>query len=216
MREDNSYKTCLLSILKGATSVALLTALVSCGWFHPHSQGYRYQDQGNSRWGSERMESRSEQKSRDSGWTHGDMWGPGMMGPGHHQRMARHRSFMQSGIPSEYRGQINPLKRSAEVINEGAELYQQHCAGCHGPKGMGDGEAGKALNPSPALLAYMIQMPMSADEYLMWTVSEGGAQFGTAMPAYKEALPKESIWKIIAYMRAGFPVVIQHNNEMEP
>jgi mono/diheme cytochrome c family protein len=72
---------------------------------------------------------------------------------------------------------------------------------------MGDGEAAKALNPSPALLAYMIQMPMAVDEYLMWTIADGGKAFGTAMPAFKNTLSAEEIWKIIAYMRSGFPAV---------
>jgi hypothetical protein len=70
---------------------------------------------------------------------------------------------------------------------------------------MGDGQAAKSLRPPPALLAYMIQMPMSVDEYMMWTISEGGNQFGTAMPAYKEVLSKNDIWKIVTFMWAGFP-----------
>jgi len=74
---------------------------------------------------------------------------------------------------------------------------------------MGDGEAAKALNPSPALLAYMIQMPMSVDEYMMWTISEGGKAFGTAMPAFENTLSAEEIWQIVAYMRAGFPAMAQ-------
>ena len=72
-----------------------------------------------------------------------------------------------------------------------------------------DGEAAKDLHPSPALLAYMIQMPMSVDEYLMWTVSEGGKAFETAMPGFKSTLSAEEIWKIVAYMRAGFPAIAQ-------
>ena len=63
---------------------------------------------------------------------------------------------------------------------------------------------GKALSPSPALLAYMIRRPIAVDEYLLWTISEGGKQFATDMPAFKDKLAREEIWKIIAYMRAGF------------
>ena len=74
---------------------------------------------------------------------------------------------------------------------------------------MGDGDIANALNPSPALLAYLIQMPMSVDEYLMWSISEGGTDLGTAMPAFKEKLSREEIWKIIAFMRAGFPETIE-------
>ena len=48
-------------------------------------------------------------------------------------------------------------------------------------------------------------MPMAGDEYLLWTVSEGGQRFGTDMPAFKDTLTEDQIWSIIAYMRAGFP-----------
>ena len=51
----------------------------------------------------------------------------------------------------------------------------------------------------------MTQMPMSVDEYMFWSISDGGAAFGTAMPALKDALTKDEIWKIVTYMRAGFP-----------
>jgi mono/diheme cytochrome c family protein len=71
---------------------------------------------------------------------------------------------------------------------------------------MGDGEVAKSLSPSPALLAHMIQMPMSVDEYMLWSISDGGSAFGTAMPAFKDVLTNDEIWKIVTYMRAGFPV----------
>jgi mono/diheme cytochrome c family protein len=138
-------------------------------------------------------------------WTDQGRWGPGMMEPGHRQRMTRHSTFMNEGVPSKYRGQLNPLAPAHSVVQAGGMLYQQQCAVCHGLEGMGDGEAANSVNPSPALLAYMIQRPQSVDEYLMWTISEGGKAFGTAMPVFKDALSEEEIWKIITFMRAGFP-----------
>jgi len=141
----------------------------------------------------------------DPGWTNRDNWGPGMMGSGHQQRMRRHRTFMHTGVPPEYRGKTNPHAATPEHIEQGAALYGQQCASCHGPQGMGDGKAASGLNPSPALLAYLIQMPMSVDAYLLWTISEGGQPFGTAMPAFKDVLSADDMWKIIVFMRAGFP-----------
>jgi len=138
-------------------------------------------------------------------WMQRDMWGPGQMGPGMRQRMVRHWTFMHQGIPAEYRAARNPLSPDAKTISEGHTLYQENCVSCHGATGMGDGEIANSLNPSPALLAYMIQMPMAVDEYMFWSVSEGGDAFGTGMPAYKEVLTEDEIWKIITYMRAGFP-----------
>lgn len=195
-------------------STALIKLIVfsllvsSCSYFHPgHShadptQNYQ-REAGASNYGM--MPSNGNQDRWNPGWTRRELWGPGMMGPMHSQRMARHWTFMHAGIPNEYRGQVNPLDSSKAVLKEGAKLYSLSCARCHGANGMGNGEAGKDLNPSPALLAYMIQMPMAVDEYMMWTISEGGVLFATDMPAFKEDLTETEIWKIISFLRAGFP-----------
>lgn len=138
-------------------------------------------------------------------WMQRHMWGPGPLAPGMRHRMTRHWTFMHQGVPEAYRGARNSLVPGAKVIGEGRVLYQANCASCHGMTGMGDGEAARSLNPSPALLAYMIQMPMSVDEYMYWSISDGGAAFGTAMPAFKDTLSEDEIWKIVTYIRAGFP-----------
>ena len=138
-------------------------------------------------------------------WMQRDMWGPGMMGPGMKQRMARHWTFMHQGIPIVYRAARNPLSADAKTISEGRALYRANCASCHGATGIGDGEMANSLNPSPALLAYMIQMPMSVDAYMLWSISDGGAVFGTAMPAFEDTLTQDEIWEIVIYIRAGFP-----------
>ncbi len=122
-------------------------------------------------------------------------------------RAERHREFMQGGVPLEYRSRISPYPAATMFIIDGGRLYKSHCATCHGSKGLGDGEAGRDLTPPPALLAHMIKWPRSVDEYLLWTISEGGAQFGSKMPAFKETLTEQQIWQIVAYMRGGFPAV---------
>lgn len=132
-------------------------------------------------------------------------WGQGKMGQGHHQRMQRHWTFMHQGIPAEYSDASNPVMATSANLKTGSVLYQKNCAQCHGQDGMGDGEVGKTLNPSPALLAYMVQRPMAVDGYLLWSVSEGGTQFDTAMPAFRSSLEREEIWQIIIYMRSGLP-----------
>jgi mono/diheme cytochrome c family protein len=138
-------------------------------------------------------------------WTDGEMWGPDMVMPGYEKRRQRHLQFMHSNIADEYRDSKNPLRATDDIIGSGAKLYHLHCAECHGKNGMGGGNSALGLSPSPALLAYMMNMPLSVDEYMLWTISEGGEQFDTEMPAYKKMLPIEDIWKIITFMRAGFP-----------
>lgn len=138
-------------------------------------------------------------------WMQRDTWGPGRMETGMRQRMARHWTFMHRGIPGAYIGATNPLAPDSDTIGAGRALYREKCASCHGATGMGDGEVANSLSPSPALLAYLIQMPNSVDEYMIWSISDGGAAFGTKMPAYKNVLTKDQIWQIVTYMRAGFP-----------
>ena len=136
---------------------------------------------------------------------HHDRWHPNNMGQHQRQRMHRHWTYMNQGVPSEYRGLQSPLSPNSTDIAAGGTLYADNCARCHGNSGNGDGEAGRDLSPSPALLAHMVRMPMAVDEYLFWAISEGGTEFGTDMPAFKNTLSKEDIWGVIAYMRAGFP-----------
>ncbi len=138
-------------------------------------------------------------------WMTRELWGPGRMPKGMMTRLLRHTTYVNLGVPREYEGAHSTVGQTPDAIAAGTKLYAQNCSACHGENGMGNGDMGKALSPSPALLAYMISRPIAVDEYLLWAVSEGGKQFDTEMPAFKEKLSRDDIWKIIAYMRAGFP-----------
>jgi mono/diheme cytochrome c family protein len=136
-----------------------------------------------------------------------DMMGPGMMGRGMEGMagsMPRHQATM-SGVPAPYDGLTNPLPRTRETLDRGAIVYAENCASCHGPTGRGDGEAGRDLSPPPGNLAWLSQMPMVRwDPFMFWAVNEGGASFGTAMPAFKDTLSSEDIWAVIAYVQAVY------------
>jgi len=127
--------------------------------------------------------------------------------PEQQQRMLRFSTFVNRGIPEDYLKAENGVGYTVRAIAEGGPLYIAHCQKCHGDTGLGNGDLAYALTPSPALLAYMVQQPIAVDQYLLWSISEGGKQFGTAMPAFKNQLSEEQIWQIVAYLRAGFPDV---------
>ncbi len=117
-----------------------------------------------------------------------------------------HQLAMMSGIPEAYRSLSNPLPRTAETAQRGAAVYQQNCASCHGATGMGDGPAARELSPHPANLARLSRMPMVEwDPFMYWTVAEGGAPLGTAMPPFKDVLSMDDIWSAIAYIQAQLP-----------
>jgi cytochrome c553 len=122
-------------------------------------------------------------------------------------RRERHEIYIDEGVPKAYRQASNPQPRIPSVLEAGHELYAEHCASCHDAGGQGRGEAGLSLYPPPALLIHLTRMPSRVDEYLIWSIAEGGESFGSAMPAFKDKLDESEIWQIITFMRAGFPAV---------
>lgn len=120
-------------------------------------------------------------------------------------RAKRHREFLQAGVPLEYRSVSDPYPATSGAIRDGGLIYAVRCASCHGIDGRGDGDAGMDLLPSPALLARLMEQQGAVDEYMLWTISEGGPPFGTAMPAFKGDLSEREIWQVVTFMRAGFP-----------
>lgn len=115
--------------------------------------------------------------------------------------MRRHRYVMRNGIPEAYRSRDNPLEPTQRNLEVGGRVYETNCASCHGTAGQGDGPAGKNLDPRPTDIARFSRMPMASDGYLYWTVTEGGAPVGSAMPAFGNVLSEEEIWQLLMYLR---------------
>src|SRR5262249_6353572 len=138
-------------------------------------------------------------------WMVRELWGPGTMPKGMMVRVLRHTTFMQFGVPKAYQGAKSNVTPGSESITVGGILYGSDSACWRGSDGMGSGEPGGAVSPSPALLAYMVQRRIAVDEYLLWAISDGGKQFETEMPSFKNRLSREEIWRVIACMRSGFP-----------
>jgi len=134
-------------------------------------------------------------------------WSLRNLDPEQQQRMLRLSTFVNGDIPHQFSTAENTVGYTVRAIAEGGPLYHAHCQKCHGVMGLGNGDLAYALTPSPALLAYMVQQPVAVDQYLLWSIAEGGKQFGTAMPGFKNQLSQEQIFQIVAYLRAGFPDV---------
>ncbi len=116
----------------------------------------------------------------------------------------RFKFYLLQGIPDAYRGKTNPLQTNVPNVIKGADLYNARCASCHGLMGFGYGAAAGALRPRPADLAWSLSDPRVKDDFLFWTIAEGGAQFGSNMPASKGSLTELQAWEMITYMRAAF------------
>jgi hypothetical protein len=117
---------------------------------------------------------------------------------------ARHEYYRRSGVPLPYRGKSNPFQPSIPLVLAGADLYDLRCAICHGPMGLGNGTAWSRLRQRPADLAVSVSSRDIRDDFLFWTISEGGGRFGSDMPPFKHDLKDAEIWAIIGYIRAAF------------
>jgi putative copper resistance protein D len=87
----------------------------------------------------------------------------------------------------------------AGSITAGAALYQENCAGCHGPRGAGDGPDGRRLPRSPADLRAPHTAQHTAGD-LFWWISHGIS--GSGMPAFGARLGEEQRWELINFLRA--------------
>ena len=141
-------------------------------------------------------------------WSHWGRMGPWHMGSGPMGATTRNHVAMMSGIPEPYRSMTNSMPRTQATMQHGAAVYEQNCAACHGVTGRGDGANARDLSPRPADLAWLSRMRMAQwDPFMYWTVAEGGAPLGTAMPAFKDVLSKDDIWSVVAYIQAQLPQV---------
>ena len=120
--------------------------------------------------------------------------------------IARKQHVIMNGLPRAYSVARDPLPDTAAKLRRGRTLFDSHCTACHGWTGQGSGPEAFALVPAPADLEWLARTPKARSEpYMYWTIAEGGRQFESDMPAFKDRLSKKDMWAVIAYVRAGLP-----------
>lgn len=90
------------------------------------------------------------------------------------------------------------LPSRAVDVAAGEQLYRTHCASCHGASGMGDGPAGRGLNPAPPALGSAETM-RDVSPALMFRILTVGIG-GTPMPAFGTVLSADERWDILGYI----------------
>jgi copper transport protein len=105
----------------------------------------------------------------------------------------------QFSAPPETQASTNPIAATADSIEIGSLIYQQHCAVCHGPTGAGDGPQAAALNPKPANLRVHLVPGLHSDAQLFEWLTDGLPN--TAMPAFGDTLSADQRWQVINYIR---------------
>ena len=79
-------------------------------------------------------------------------------------------------------------------------VYDDNCAGCHGPSGKGDGPAGKMLQPPPQDFATALKG--KTDDYIKKVIKEGGAANGksASMPPAAD-LTDDQLKSLVDYIK---------------
>lgn len=103
---------------------------------------------------------------------------------------------------------ITGCKGKETRLSDGKQLYDIHCAGCHGVKGNGNGPMAKYLFPKPRDLTSGIfkyrttQGPIPADIDILQTLKVGVP--GTSMPGW-DVLKQEDWKNLLAYLKTLSP-----------
>lgn len=91
----------------------------------------------------------------------------------------------------------NPYEGSPDSVALGEPLYATQCAACHGAIGIGDGEAGKGLEPPPTnLRAYTADYTTS---HFAARVAYGKTG-NPSMPPFIGTLSEDQIWHVTNYV----------------
>ena len=98
-------------------------------------------------------------------------------------------------------GRGDPVKPEPAAA---AALYRQHCAGCHGESGRGDGLQARVTLLEVPDWRDAPRLAGLNDEYLSTVIAKGSAALGgtSAMPGWDHVLKPEEIRALVAYIRA--------------
>src|SRR5689334_6999049 len=120
--------------------------------------------------------------------------------------IARKQQVIMYGLTPAYADLSDSSPYSEAKLRRGRTLFDSHCTGCHGWTGQGSGPQAFASVPAPADLEWLARAPKKSSEpYIYWSIADGGRQFESDMPAFKDRLSKRDIWALVTYIRAGLP-----------
>jgi high-affinity iron transporter len=112
-------------------------------------------------------------------------------------QVAQVANALQAALVRAYRVAVAP--RHVPDARAGAELYAEHCAGCHGATGRGDGKLARGLEPAPANLLDRARMERHSPFSLYNTITLGVQ--GTAMRSFRE-IGDDQRWALAFHVAA--------------
>ena len=98
-----------------------------------------------------------------------------------------------SRAPEKARAKRNPLEKDADAVAAGRNLFEQHCAECHG-------EIAEGGKKAPSLRANEVQS--ATPGALFWLLTNGVVRRG--MPVWSK-LPEPQRWQLVSYLKSLGP-----------
>lgn len=93
-------------------------------------------------------------------------------------------------VPQKDAERQNPLENDPDAVGGGANLFDQHCAECHG-------EMAEGTRKAPSLRADEVQQ--AAPGTLFWILTNGVVRHG--MPVWSK-LPEPQRWQLVSYVKS--------------
>src|SRR5271154_4886382 len=90
----------------------------------------------------------------------------------------------------------NPLPASEETLVSGADLYMNHCAGCHGLPSNANSAFANSFNPPVPV--FFKDAPDMSENQNFYIIQHGIRWSG--MPAWSKTLSDTQIWQLVAFL----------------
>jgi len=107
--------------------------------------------------------------------------------------VVQHKDYFYAEIakaPEKARAKRNPLESDRDAVAAGSNLFQQHCAECHG-------ESADGGRKGPSLRVREIQD--ATPGALFWLLTNGVVRRG--MPVWSK-LPEPQRWQLVSYLKS--------------
>jgi mono/diheme cytochrome c family protein len=96
--------------------------------------------------------------------------------------------------PEKARAKHNPFETDAQAVAAGRNLFEQHCAECHG-------NAADGSKKAPSLRAEEVQS--AAPGAIFWILTNGVVRRG--MPVWSK-LPEPQRWQLVTFIKSLGPI----------
>lgn len=102
-----------------------------------------------------------------------------------------------AGLGERFGVDVDAIPADPPSLAQGARVYQENCASCHGMVGGGDGPAGVGLDPPPSDLTATAELSGTSPLDFYRRITVGTA--GTAMASFEGTLSPEDRWAAAVY-----------------